>query len=103
MIKGKRWRQEVRRSLSRQNGTRFEKKVWRALLLIPSGEVRTYGWLAKKIGHPGAYRAVGNALNKNPLAPDLPCHRVIAANGIGGYAKGLRKKRRLLRREGVIL
>ncbi len=86
-----------------QSGTPFEKKVWKGLLEIPPGHVRTYQWLAKKIGHPKAARAVGNALKKNPLAPMVPCHRVIASNGIGGYAGGVTKKRRLLEREGVYL
>ncbi len=71
--------------------------------MIPAGRVRTYGWVARKIGHPNAARAVGNALKKNPLAPMVPCHRVISSNGIGGYSGGLEKKRRLLEKEGVYL
>ena len=80
----------------------FEKAVYRAILKIPSGEVRTYGWVAKAIGRPRACRAVGNALNKNPYSPIVPCHRVIRSDGsIGGFALGLKTKERLLKKEGV--
>lgn len=89
--------------IDRQEATPFEKKVWKALLGITPGTVRTYSWVAKKIGHPKACRAVGNALNKNPLAPMVPCHRVVASHGIGGYAKGVGAKKRLLEKEGVYL
>ena len=92
----------IKKRIKAAHATEFEKKVWCAILDIPRGEVRTYSWVAKKIGHPKAYRAVGNALNKNPLAPMVPCHRVVAANGIGGFATGLRKKRELLKKEGVL-
>ena len=82
--------------------TPFQKKVWRALLSIPKGELRSYEWLAKKAGSPRSARAVGNALNKNPFAPEVPCHRVIRKDGsLGGYAKGLAAKIRLLRKEGL--
>ena len=87
--------------IDRQSATVFEKKVWKALLRIPRGTVRTYSWVARQIGHPKACRAVGNALNKNRLAPLVPCHRVVGKSGIGGYAQGLDKKRRLLEKEGV--
>ncbi|MBI2083373.1 MAG: MGMT family protein [Deltaproteobacteria bacterium] len=89
----------------KQKASPFQKRVWRALLEIPRGEVRTYGWLAKTIGSPKACRAVGNALGKNPLAPHVPCHRIVASNGIGGYSGrgGARKKRRLLAKEGIKL
>ncbi|MBN2057442.1 MAG: MGMT family protein [Candidatus Saganbacteria bacterium] len=80
--------------------TEFEKKVYAAVRQIPWGEVRTYGWVARKIGRPKACRAVGNALNKNPFAPKVPCHRVVAAGGLGGFAGGLAAKKRLLRAEG---
>ncbi|MFA5034692.1 MAG: MGMT family protein [Candidatus Margulisiibacteriota bacterium] len=80
--------------------TEFEKKVYAAVKLIPKGEVRSYGWVARRIGRPKAARAVGNALNKNPFAPIVPCHRVVAANGLGGFAGGLKKKIALLRSEG---
>jgi len=80
--------------------TRFEEKVYRAVKMIPKGEVRTYGWVAKQIGNPNAARAVGNALNKNPYPIIVPCHRVVAKNGLGGFSKGLEAKKILLRREG---
>jgi methylated-DNA-[protein]-cysteine S-methyltransferase len=80
--------------------TEFSKRVYEAVKTIPKGEVRTYGWVAEKIGKPGAARAVGNALNKNPFPIVVPCHRVIAKNSLGGFAKGLGAKKRLLRSEG---
>jgi methylated-DNA-[protein]-cysteine S-methyltransferase len=78
-------------------GTEFERKVWESLKEIPYGETRTYKWLAEKIGKSNAFRAVGNALGKNPIPIILPCHRVIEADGsIGGYSAGADIKRRLL-------
>ena len=72
------------------NLTQFQKKVYRAILDIPSGEVRSYKWVASKIGKPAASRAVGQALKRNPYTVIIPCHRVVKADGtIGGYAKGL--------------
>jgi O-6-methylguanine DNA methyltransferase len=80
----------------------FNKKVWAALNLISRGWVTTYKELAKYLGRPKAARAVGNALNKNPDAPRVPCHRVIKSDGrIGGYAGGVKQKIELLEREGV--
>lgn len=80
--------------------TAFEKKVYGALKKIPRGSVTTYGELARRIGHPRAGRAVGNALNKNPFAPAVPCHRVVRADGkLAGYRWGLKRKRQLLDRE----
>lgn len=83
--------------------TPFQKKVWEVLLTIPAGQVRSYSWVAREAGSPRAARAVGNALKRNPLAPDIPCHRVIRSDGtLGGYSGrgGIRAKIRLLRREG---
>ncbi len=78
-------------------GTEFEQKVWLALREIPYGETRTYKWLAEKIGKPGAFRAVGQALSRNPLPIVLPCHRIIESDGsLGGYSGGTDIKRRLL-------
>ena len=80
----------------------FYRAVWLECLRIPKGNTITYGELAKKIGHPGAARAVGQALAKNPFAPDVPCHRVIGANGkMTGYSAkgGIKKKAEMLRRE----
>lgn len=85
--------------------TVFERKVYEALKKVPRGSVVTYGELARRIGRPRAARAVGNALAKNPFAPDVPCHRVIRADGgIGGYARGgPDAKRKLLDQEGVTM
>ena len=80
----------------------FYQKVWKACATIPKGETRTYAWIAKQIGNPRAARAVGRALGANPFAPDIPCHRVIGANGaLGGYGGNLHVKRSLLRAEGL--
>lgn len=80
----------------------FEKKVYRIVSKIPKGETRSYKWVARRISSPNACRAVGNALNKNPYPKAVPCHRVIRSDGsIGGYAKGVFAKRRLLASEGV--
>jgi O-6-methylguanine DNA methyltransferase len=82
--------------------TVFQKKVYKVILEIPEGRTRSYKWVAWKIGNPQAFRAVGNALKKNPFAPEVPCHRVICSDGsIGGYAGGVRKKKAILRQEGV--
>lgn len=77
--------------------TPFAKKVYKAALKIPLGEVRTYKWVAEKIGHPRAFRAVGQALKKNPYPVIIPCHRVIGSSGgSGGFALGRKAKRALL-------
>lgn len=80
----------------------FERRVLRTLeAAVPFGEVIPYGELARRIGRPGAARAVGNALGKNPVAIVVPCHRVIRSDGsLGGYTGGLEFKRRLLTIEG---
>ncbi len=73
-----------------------------ACLEIPSGETRTYGWVARRIGSPMAARAVGRALALNPFAPQVPCHRVIRSDGkLGGYSApgGLLKKKKMLKKE----
>jgi len=82
-------------------GTAFRRQVWRALLDVPFGETVTYGQVARRIGKPGAARAVGQANGANPIPLIIPCHRVVAAQGIGGYTGGLEIKRRLLALEGV--
>lgn len=84
----------------------FYQAVWKACAEIPKGEVRTYGWIAKRIGKPGAARAVGQALGKNPFAPTIPCHRVVGSDGkMTGYSGegGINRKRRLLLQEGARL
>lgn len=81
-------------------GTAFQKKVWAALLTIPYGETRSYGEIARQIGAPGAFRAVGLANGHNPIGIIVPCHRVIGANGsLTGYGGGLDRKRALLEME----
>jgi methylated-DNA-[protein]-cysteine S-methyltransferase len=87
-------------------GTPFQQRVWAALCRIPAGEVRTYGGLARELG--SSARAVGNACRANPVPIVIPCHRVVAAAGIGGYSgetagEGLRIKGWLLAHEGVRL
>jgi methylated-DNA-[protein]-cysteine S-methyltransferase len=79
--------------------TLFQKKVYNIVKRIPKGRVLTYKEVAERLGNPKAYRAVGNALNKNHN-PQIPCHRVIKSNGsIGGYNKGADKKKALLKKE----
>ena len=82
-------------------GMSFNQKVWALTARIPAGKVTTYARIAEALGSKG-YRAVGNALNKNPYAPQVPCHRVVGSNGsLTGFAGGLEKKQRLLNEEGV--
>jgi methylated-DNA-[protein]-cysteine S-methyltransferase len=81
-------------------GTEFQKKVWNALVEIPFGETRSYGQLAREIGHPTAVRAVGAANGKNPISIVAPCHRVIGSDGkLTGFAGGLEAKAFLLKIE----
>ena len=87
-------------------GTRFQVKVWNYLKKIPKGKVNTYREVAKAIGNPRAFRAVANAVGKNPYPPKIPCHRVIRSDGsLGGYSGkgGIKQKRLLLRLEKVFL
>ena len=83
--------------------TEFQRRVYLALLDVPAGETVTYGELARRIGCRSA-QAVGQALRINPFAPDVPCHRVVAKNGIGGYfgetaGEQIERKRKLLEQE----
>jgi len=83
--------------------TPFAKKVYKVLLSIPLGQVRTYKWLAKKTGKPKASRAIGQVLKHNPYPLLIPCHRVICSNGqLGGYVFGKKKKKALLDLESKI-
>ena len=87
-------------------GTKFQVKVWRYLKKIPVGSIKTYSQVAKGIGKPLAVRAVANAIAKNPYPPQIPCHRVIRSNGsLGGYSGkgGFKTKKKLLKKEGIIL
>jgi len=96
--------------------TSFERRVYAIVRKIPRGQVRSYQWVATRLGNPQLARAVGNALNRNPwpfpknvrtsarqhVRTRVPCHRVIRSDGtLGGYAKGTTRKRVLLHREGV--
>jgi methylated-DNA-[protein]-cysteine S-methyltransferase len=82
----------------------FQRGVLTELARVPFGQVTTYGALAGKIGRPRAARAVGGALNRNPVPIVLPCHRVVGASGsLTGYAGGLDRKETLLRLEGALL
>lgn len=81
-------------------GTEFQKHVWQQLCQIPFGQTRSYADLAQRIGQPTAYRAVGAANGRNPIAIITPCHRVVATNGqLTGYAGGLDRKQWLLQHE----
>ncbi len=85
-------------------GTPFQQEVWEALRGIPVGETISYAELARRVGRPTGFRAVGSANGRNPIAVVVPCHRVIAADGsLGGYSGGLDNKRWLLAHEGVAL
>jgi len=83
------------------SGPPFQLSVWETLDHLKYGEILTYGALAAELGRPRATRAVGTALGRNPLPILRPCHRVLAAHGLGGYAGGLELKRQLLRLEGI--
>lgn len=87
----------------RPQGTLFQKKVWQALKRIPSGAVKTYGDVAKELH--SSSRAVGQACRRNNIPLFIPCHRVVAAKGLGGFMGGYRhveRKRWLLQHEGIL-
>jgi len=84
--------------------TNFQQQVYRLTAKVPRGRVTTYAIIAKVLRNPRATRAVGNALNKNPYAPQVPCHRVIRSTGeIGGFASGTKNKIKKLQQEGVVI
>ena len=87
----------------RPKGTAFQQRVWQAMCAIPYGQTRTYGELAERAG--GVARAVGMACGANPIPILIPCHRVVAQNGLGGYSGdgGVETKVALLRLEGALL
>ncbi|MCZ6690863.1 MAG: methylated-DNA--[protein]-cysteine S-methyltransferase [Planctomycetota bacterium] len=95
-FQGKQPSLDVRMDLS--GTTAFQRSVYKAARSIPPGSVRTYGEIARKIGRPGAARAVGTALGKNPIPLLIPCHRVVGSTGLGGFSSpgGLSLKKRLL-------
>ena len=82
-----------------KKATTFQKKVWKKMCKTKSGETMTYGQLASAVGSSQGARAVGRACNLNPLALIIPCHRIVAANGPGGFAAGLAVKMKLLELE----
>lgn len=84
-------------------GTPFQRACWKELLEIPYGSTRTYGQIALRLGKPGASRAVGAANGQNALPILIPCHRVVGAKGLCGFAGGLHLKTALLELEGVLL
>ena len=82
--------------------TSFQSQCYEALKKVPPGNVISYGGLAEMIGRPNAHRAVGSAMNKNPFAPIVPCHRVVKSNGeLGGFGGGSKLKIKRLQEEGV--
>ncbi len=85
------------------SGSSFQRRVWRAILRIPYGRVRSYKWVAARVGGQRYARAVGHALGANPVPIIVPCHRVVTHDGsLGGFSGGLRIKRRLLALEGTL-
>ncbi len=83
--------------------TDFHRQVLRELALVPYGETATYGGLAQRVGKPKSARAIGGAMNRNPIPIVLPCHRVVGAHGeLTGYAGGLERKIALLELEGAL-
>lgn len=94
LLNGKKLSQKIMLSIK---GTDFQKMVWEELMKIPFGEYVSYGEIAATIGKPGASRAVGTAVGRNPIAYFIPCHRVLAAGGgIGGYYWGTKVKERIM-------
>ena len=92
--------------MSKLSGTIFQLKVWNYLKSIPRGETRTYKKVAIGLNRPKSIRAVANAIGKNPYPPKIPCHRVVRSDGsLGGYSGkgGIKRKKLLLKSEGIIL
>ena len=97
-FKGRRKRFTVSLDLK---GTAFQKKVWAEITRVPCGKTITYQELARRVGNVRAARAVGTAAGSNPACILVPCHRIVGAGGLGGYAYGLDKKKMLLSLEGA--
>lgn len=88
--------------LEKEGNVNFDERCYEFLRKVPKGKVTTYAELAKAIGSPKSSRAVGNAMNKNPFSPEVPCHRVVRSSGeAGGFAYGTKKKIEMLRKEGI--
>jgi len=84
-------------------GTSFQRQVWRTLQRVPYGKLRSYQWVAARVGGPQYARAVGNAVGANPLPIVIPCHRIVAHDAsLGGFSGGLSMKRKLLSLEGTL-
>lgn len=98
-LNGKRKRFDLKLDLQ---GTTFQKKVLKRVAAIPYGKTMSYSDVAGAVGHPRACRAVGSANGQNLLPLVVPCHRVVAVNGLGGYGGGLGMKKKLLKMEGSI-
>ena len=100
-LKGR--RRELDFPIDLSGGSVFQRRVWRAILRIPYGRVRSYKWVALRVGGTRYARAVGHALGLNPVPLIVPCHRVVAHDAsLGGFTGGLRTKRRLLQLEGTL-
>ena len=100
-LAGKRETFDLPLDLSR--GTSFQRQVWRTLLRIPYGKLRSYQWVALRVGGRHYARAVGNAVGANPLPIVIPCHRIVAQDAsLGGFSGGLPTKRKLLTLEGTL-
>ena len=98
-------RVSFRARVAMEQASGFERAVYRAAMRIPYGQVRTYGWIARRIGRPRAARAVGNALGRNPVPIIVPCHRVVRSDGLlGGFSarQGVALKQKLLALEGAL-
>ena len=89
--------------LDLSQGTSFQRKVWRTLQRVPYGKLRSYQWIAVRVGGRHYARAVGNAVGANPLPIVVPCHRIVAHDAsLGGFSGGLSMKRKLLSLEGTL-
>jgi methylated-DNA-[protein]-cysteine S-methyltransferase len=100
-LNGRRDRFDLPLDLSK--GTGFQRQVWRTLQRVPYGKLRSYRWVAARVGGPSYARAVGNAVGANPLPIVIPCHRIVAQDAsLGGFSGGLPTKRKLLTLEGTL-
>ncbi|MER3425552.1 MAG: cysteine methyltransferase [Nitrospiraceae bacterium] len=96
-------RRDVNVPIDLSSGSPFQRRVWRTIARIPYGRVRSYGWVAARVGGPHYARAVGHALGANPIPIIVPCHRIVAHDGsLGGFSGGLPIKRKLLALEGSL-
>lgn len=96
-------RREFDLPLDLSGGTAFQRRVWRTLLNVPYAKLRSYQWVAARVGGPQYARAVGNAVGANPLPIVVPCHRIVAQDAtLGGFSGGLPTKRKLLTLEGTL-